>query len=171
MNNCTPECSIDFSPIIREINKSEYPFLEEMLYQAIFIPEGQEKLPREIIFQPELSRYFLDFGKSKDFCLVAINNEELIGAIWIRLFNAKEQGYGYVNDETPELSMAVKEEYRRKGIGKLLFDSMFGYLKKQNFNQISLSVDKQNFAYNFYKKKGFVEFTSTSKTAIMIRKN
>ena len=37
------------SHIIREINESEYPLLEDFLYHAIFIPDG-EKRPNAILF-------------------------------------------------------------------------------------------------------------------------
>lgn len=37
---------------IRPMQPSEYPLLQEFLYEAIFIPEGLEPLPREIIFHP-----------------------------------------------------------------------------------------------------------------------
>jgi hypothetical protein len=34
---------------IREIRKDEYKLLDNFLYEAIFIPKGEEKPPREII--------------------------------------------------------------------------------------------------------------------------
>jgi hypothetical protein len=39
---------------IREIHRSELAFLKEMLYQAIFIPEGQSPLLKNIIEHPDL---------------------------------------------------------------------------------------------------------------------
>ncbi len=46
---------------IREIRESEYPVLEEFLYEAIFIPEGTLAPSREIINKPELQVYIADF--------------------------------------------------------------------------------------------------------------
>jgi hypothetical protein len=48
---------------IRKIKESEYKLLEDFLYEAIFIPEGEEPPPRNIINLPELQVYFIDFGK------------------------------------------------------------------------------------------------------------
>lgn len=157
-------------PIIREIHQSEISFLDEMLYEAIFIPKGVEKLPKDIIKQPKLSRYIKDFGQSNDICLVAEIQGKLIGAIWTRIFNENEKGYGFVNAETPELSMAVFEQYRHKGIGTLLLKEMIRKLTEQKNSQVSLSVDIENYAYDFYKRNGFKNFDSTEKSAILIRR-
>ena len=51
---------------IRKINGNEYKFLNDFLYEAIFIPEGVEAPPREIINAPELQVYVQDFGTQKD---------------------------------------------------------------------------------------------------------
>ena len=47
---------------IRKIKESEYPLLDTFLYEAIFIPEGVEAPPRDIIYQPELQVYVKEFG-------------------------------------------------------------------------------------------------------------
>ena len=152
--------------IIREIKPIEYSFLNEMLYQAIFVADEAEVLPREIIKQPDLKKYIQDFGRIGDFCLVAEQNEKLLGAIWIRYI----KGYGFVDNETPETSMAVLKGNRSKGIGKQLLTEMIDRLKNIQMKQVSLSVDKKNFAHGFYKKHGFVDYTTSEKSIIMIRK-
>ncbi len=40
--------------------------LDNFLYEAIFIPDGIEAPPREIIDQPELKIYTDNFGKQND---------------------------------------------------------------------------------------------------------
>lgn len=39
---------------IRELQKQEYPLLNDFLYEAIFVPEGVEPPPKAIITSPEL---------------------------------------------------------------------------------------------------------------------
>ena len=39
-----------------------------------------------------------------------------IGAAWLRLLKGDERGYGHVDDETPELGMAVLPAYRGRGV-------------------------------------------------------
>jgi hypothetical protein len=70
--------------LIREIKPNELSFLEEILFEAIFIPDGNEKVSKEIIFQPELYCYVNDFGRKDDYCLVVEIDAKLVGAIWIR---------------------------------------------------------------------------------------
>lgn len=157
-------------PLIREIRQSEISFLDEMLYEAIYIPEGGEKLPKGIIHHPDLYRYIKDFGQNGDTCFIAELQGELIGGIWTRLFSENGKGYGYVDEKTPELSMAVYKPFRRLGIGKQLLDKMLNKLTDLGYIQVSLSVDKQNHAFDFYIKHGFKILESTDKSATMIKK-
>lgn len=50
--------------VIREIRPTEFEFLEEMLYQAIFLPDKSVVLPRNIIHQPDLKPYIEGFGRA-----------------------------------------------------------------------------------------------------------
>lgn len=66
---------------ISEIRENEYPILSDFLYEAIFIPEGIEKLPKSIIKQPELQIYVVDFGKDCE-------------AVWVSIV----KDYGHADD-------------------------------------------------------------------------
>ena len=48
---------------IRPLKSEGIPLLEEFLYQAIFIPQGLEPLPRSILKEPDLEMYIKDFGQ------------------------------------------------------------------------------------------------------------
>ena len=50
---------------IRELKQNEISVLNTFLYEAIFISDGVEAPPYEIINQPELQVYVKDFGKKK----------------------------------------------------------------------------------------------------------
>lgn len=66
---------------IRELKENEYKILDNFLYEAIFIPKGIEKPPREIINNEELQVYVKNFGKYKDDnCIVAELNNKIVGA-------------------------------------------------------------------------------------------
>jgi len=155
---------------IRPLRKSEIVLLDEFLYDAIFIPPDCEKPPPDIIYHPEIYVYIKDFGKKDDLCLVAENNGEVSGAVWTRYFSEAERGFGFVNSETPELSMSVKEQYRGQGIGTRLLESMIKMLHKTGARQVSLSVDKINYAYRLYKKYGFEDYESCNDSIIMLLK-
>lgn len=142
--------------VIRPLLSQEHSILREFLHLAIFLEDGDSDLPMKIIDEPSLIKYIKEFGKKDDICLVAEVNSKIIGAIWTRLFDGEHKGYGYYDDTTPELSMSVKEEFRGKRVGNTLLSSMKGLLKEQSYNQVSLSVSKNNFATNLYIKFGFI---------------
>jgi len=149
---------------IREIRENEYPILSDFLYEAIFIPEGVEKPPRSIIEQPELQVYIADFGKADDRCLVAKTKRKIVGAVWVRIMN----DYGHVDDETPSLAISLYEEYRHMGIGTALMKAMIRLLKDNGYKQVSLSVQKANYAVNMYRKAGFESVYENEEEYIMV---
>lgn len=155
---------------IRDIKNNEISYLDNFLHEAIFIPQGQEKPDKEIIKIPELACYIKDFGKETDLCLVAEIEGDLIGAIWIRIFPETEKGFGYVDSKTPELSMSLVENYRNRGIGTQLLIAMIDKLSMLDYNQVSLSVDKLNYAYKLYAKFGFEMIKSDDKSAILVKR-
>ena len=153
---------------IRKIAENEIGFLKEMLYEAIFVDDGQPKLPKSIIEEPTLKKYIDNFGSDKfDLCLVAVENGELIGACWGRLFKEKNKGYGFLDSETPELSIAIKEQYRNKGIGTKLIEAIGQLYREIEIKSISLSVDRENLSVGLYKRIGFKVMLETEKSIVM----
>lgn len=136
---------------IRELKQNEIKLLDRFLYEAIFIPEGEQKPPKDIIKHPDLQIYILDFGKKDDICYVADIDGNIVGAVWTRIMN----DYGHVDDETPSLSISVLKEYRTMGIGTELMKQIILALKHKKYKQVSLSVQKANYAVNMYRKLGF----------------
>jgi ribosomal protein S18 acetylase RimI-like enzyme len=155
--------------IIRKAEISEIWFLEEMLYESLYVTIGEPALPRSIIFEPEIYKYIKNWGRPYDCACVALNNDELIGVIWGRLFSSPEIGYGYFNDETPEIGIAVKSEFRSRGIGTRLIEAISQEYLKMNIEAISLSVDKRNKALNLYVRTGF-EIVAENGTTWTMRK-
>lgn len=155
---------------IRKLKITESDFLADMLYEAIFIPEGHDPLPREVIKDKSLSKYVEKWGKDKfDIALIMEFNNQLVGAIWGRLLTRENKGFGYLDDRTPELSMAVKNEYRNQGIGTKLIKAIASEYQKIGVDYLSLSVDKANNASNLYKRLGF-EIVAETETSWTMKK-
>ena len=136
---------------IREMEKADYPVLEDFLYHAIYMPPGEALPPRELIFDPEIFIYIKDFGGKDDAAVVAERDGTVIGAAWTRIIPA----YGHVDENTPELSISLLPNYRGQGIGTRLMTALFDLLRKRGYRQTSLSVQKNNPAVNFYLKLGY----------------
>jgi GNAT superfamily N-acetyltransferase len=129
-----------------------------MLYESIFVPEGKKRPDRSIIALPSISRYLEGWGKAEDFGFIAVTHlNEPVGSITARKFNAINKGYGYVDDETPEMGMAVQPEHRGRGVGTLLIRMLLKEAKIKGVRAISLSVDAFNPAIQLYKRHGFQE--------------
>ncbi|MCM3765150.1 GNAT family N-acetyltransferase [Neobacillus niacini] len=131
-------------------------FLWEMLYQAIYIPEGEPRLSRDILNEPEIAKSLQGWGRTGDQALIAMHRDNTpIGAVWVRLFDETNKTYGYVDEKTPLLGMALLPEYRGKGIGTALLAEMLRLTKQAGHPGISLSVDPNNPALQLYKRFGF----------------
>jgi RimJ/RimL family protein N-acetyltransferase len=136
---------------VREITKTEYPLLEDFLYNAIFIPKGEEYPPREIIFEPEIYAYIKDFGLDTDCGVVAERGGIIIGAAWTRVIPA----YGHIDNDTPELAISVLPEHRGQGVGAMLMNHLFELLRERGYKRTSLSVQQNNPAVRFYERLGY----------------
>ena len=137
---------------IRKLRQEEIHILDDFLYEAIFIPEGTKAPPKEIIKEPELQVYVADFWEKKDdICYVAEISGKIAGAVWCRIMD----DYGHVDEDTPSLAISVLEEFRQCGIGTALMQQMLTALKQQGYPQVSLSVQKANYAARMYEKLGF----------------
>lgn len=151
----------------RELRKDEAGLLQDFLYEAIFIPEGIEPPPREIIKQPELKIYYENFGTGRaDHCIVADDNGKVVGAVWTRIMN----DYGHVDDETPSFAISLFKEYRGHGIGTHLMEMMLALLKEKGYKRASLAVQKANYAVRMYKKVGFEIVDENEEEYIMVCK-
>ena len=150
---------------IREIQKQEYPLLNNFLYEAIFIPEGIEPPPKTIITSPELQVYVEHFGEFKDDQgLVAEVDGRIVGAVWVRIIN----DYGQMDDETPSLAISLYKEYRGFGIGTAMMKEIFILLKSHGYKKVSLSVQKANYAAKMYQKIGFEVVKENEEELVMV---
>ena len=94
---------------IRIIREDEYYLLEDFIYEAIFIPEGVEPPPREIVNQPDIQVYIRGFGTEKDdICFVAEFENKVVGAVWVR----DMEDYGHIADGVPSFAISLYKEYR-----------------------------------------------------------
>jgi [ribosomal protein S18]-alanine N-acetyltransferase len=153
----------------RQIQPEDKEFLREMLFQAIFVLPGEGPYDRSILELPAISKYIDNWGRKDDFGIIVSLSGVPVGATWARLFDSDEKGFGFVDEDTPELTIAIKEEYRNKGLGKTLMGKFFQLAVEKGYSRVSLSVDKRNPAYRLYKKLGFVITGGTSQSPTMIK--
>ncbi|MBC8590041.1 ribosomal protein S18-alanine N-acetyltransferase [Wansuia hejianensis] len=98
---------------------------------------------------------------SKNAFLIEIRENKLAKYI-IAEFDKKIVGYGgiwLILNEGHITNIAVKKDYRGKGIGNKLVEGLIDYCEKKDIENMTLEVRKSNIvAQNLYKKYGFVDF-------------
>jgi ribosomal protein S18 acetylase RimI-like enzyme len=140
---------------IRPATPADEPFLWEMLYQSLHV-EGQEPFPRDVVHRPHIARYVKDWGRAGDLAFIGVDvrSDQPMGAVWIRLSSEDDKGFAYLDEETPELGIALLPEYRGQGIGTALLKHMLEAAKNLH-PAISLSVSPHNQAIRLYERLGF----------------
>ncbi|MHB1172430.1 MAG: GNAT family N-acetyltransferase [Lacisediminihabitans sp.] len=139
-----------------------------MLYCSIHVPEGSAIPARTILQQPEIEHYLKDFGsRGGDDAQVALTDDGIqIGAAWCRRMEQSDPGYGFVDEDIPELGMAVDASVRGRGIGRALLLCLL-----DRHPIMSLSVDNDNqWAIYLYGSLGFVTYSDSGSNSTMIRR-
>ena len=136
---------------------ADLPFLWETL-RAAACWSGEDGVEvDEIMSEPEIAVILNDWGGPGDTAFVAESDAgRPMGTAWYRLYTRESHSYGFVDEETPELAIAVREEYRNKGVGTLLLERLVAEAASQGVRRLSLSVDRTNHAVRMYEKAGFV---------------
>jgi GNAT superfamily N-acetyltransferase len=142
---------------IRSAVSGDLEFLRAMGYEAAMWRPGGPRPPLdEVLAQPHFARYLSAWGRSGDAAVIAEDERGApFGAAWYRVFTASEPGFGFVDDTTPELSIAVREDARGRGIGASLLHALAHQARRDGFNALSLSVEKDNPAVRLYRRAGF----------------
>jgi ribosomal protein S18 acetylase RimI-like enzyme len=136
--------------MIRRVEPRDIRFLRDMLHHAFYrreVPAGQDEQP--------VYRYVISWGRKGDAGVLALDEGFPVGAAWYRLFKEGEPGYGFVDEQTPELAIAIVPSRRGRGLGKELLQGLIASAKRDGFRRLSLSVDRDNPAIGLYESFGF----------------
>jgi ribosomal protein S18 acetylase RimI-like enzyme len=140
---------------LRPATADDVEFLWAMLYEASHAAEND--VPDEAVLRrhPELARYVEGWGVPTDLGVVAVDDtRERVGAAWLRLLTGDAKGYGYVDDDTPELVLAVLPGHRGRGLGARMLRELLE-AAAGSFSAVSLSVQIDNPALRLYERTGF----------------
>lgn len=145
---------------LRPATSDDLELLKRALFEAVSWDPERELPPYEfVIAHPELARYHDGWGRAGDLGVIGEREGEAVGASLCRLFTAEDHGHGYVDDDTPELAVAVWEGYRGAGVGTQLMNAIEDAARAAGFSQISLSVDADNPARGLYERLGYETLT------------
>ena len=136
--------------MIRRGDANDTAFLRDMLRHAYYWRWEEPEL-RDL----PVSRYVEGWGRPGDRALILIEGFQPVAAAWYRLFTETHPGYGFVDEQTPELTIAVVPSRRGRGYGAELLTSLLAQAAEDGFAAISLSVEPDNPALALYERHGF----------------
>jgi GNAT superfamily N-acetyltransferase len=96
------------------------------------------------------------WGRRGDAGLIAEQDDDLVAAAWYRLFPEDLPGYGFVDENIPEVTIGVRQDMRGRGIGATLLEALSGHARQSGFRALSLSVEIDNPAVRLYQRAGLV---------------
>lgn len=144
-------------PTLYFLRSSEQKIATDMLHYAYRLDEIGKKLQDF----PQLDIYHRFYGlSSKDLGLYALCEHKIAGGVWIKLLKEEEKAEGFVDENTPVLTIGVKPEFREMGIASAMLEQLFleaGAL----FEKISVSVLNSEKSVGFFKKHGFIEIENS----------
>ena len=150
--------------MIRPGGTADVRFLRDMLRHAYYWRSAAPDAPME----DSVQRYVNGWGRPGDAAVIAVERTGPVGAAWYRLFRANEPGYGFVDEQTPELSIAVVPGRRGRGYGDELLAALLERARKAGYERVSLSVAEDNPARKLYERHGFREIGAAGGSLTMI---
>ena len=143
------------------VTATDEPALWEMLRLAA---QAEDRSLDDVRRDPELARYVDGWGRAGDSGVKAVDPASgvCVGAAWLRLWRAGDHGYGYIDEHTPELSIAVVPDHQGTGIGTRLLEELVAVTAGAHA-AISLSVRRNNtYALRLYRRLGFEPFVTAT---------
>ena len=150
--------------MIRKGSAADVPFMRSMLAHAYAwrVNAFEAEIP--------LTRYVDNWGRAGDLAIIAHETGNRVGAAWFRLFPSSEPGYGFVDEQTPELSVAVVPSRRRHGLGQELMDGLLTAARGAGHHAVSLSVEADSPAVAFYERNGFERVRDADGGVVMLKR-
>ncbi len=152
------------SVVVRRGGAHDLRFLRDMLHHAYY---WKERAPHGGPGPVQL--YLKGWGRPGDTAVVAVHDFSPVGAAWYRLFTRERPGYGFVDEGTPELAVAVVPARRGRGIGVSLLGTLTQRARDDGYSAISLCVDSKNEgAIHVYEAHGFTRVGETDGSFTMV---
>ena len=145
--------------MLRPVDAQDARFLRDLLRHAYhWRLNADPDLP--------VYRYVQNWGRRGDAGIVAFEGLNAYGAAWYRLFPAAEPGFGFVDEQTPELTIAVVPSRRGKGAGVELLEALLERARADGYGAVSLSTAKGQ--TGFYERFGFETVAETPQAVTMV---
>ncbi|HEX6839809.1 MAG TPA: GNAT family N-acetyltransferase [Polyangia bacterium] len=137
-----------------------------MMREAGFPPSRRPPLD-EALRAPHVAQWLDGWMRPGDLGVIAEDERTPLGAAWCRRFDAAN--YGFVDESTPVLAIAVDESQRNRGIGAALLAALAAAARAAGARALSLSVGTSNPALHLYGRVGFLRVGTAPNGQLVLR--
>lgn len=141
--------------VIRVATAEDLPFMGRMLAFAAHWRSPEPPPVSEVLLDPHNAVYLRDWGRPSDVGFVAERGGTPSGAAWFRLFAPGDAGYGFIDEFTPEVTIAVEPRFRGQGLATALLGALAEAATRAGCPALSLSVERENHAARIYRRAGY----------------
>ena len=145
-----PDSALQFRPL----HAADQSKLWNWLHIALWDPPPAPPRPRSVLEDRRVRIYAEHWGLPTDVGVIAVVDGHDAGACWMRLVQGG-LGMAYVDDETPQLGIALEPPYQHRGFGKRLMREALLAAWRHGYAQVSLTVHPENPAIAVYRACGF----------------
>jgi GNAT superfamily N-acetyltransferase len=150
---------LHFVVMLRPVELRDVRFLRDMLRHAYYW-RIDDRLERPVY------RYVQNWGRRGDAGVLALEGPHPAGAAWFRLFSERAPGFGFVDERTPELTIAVVPSRRGRGTGKELLTALLDRARAEGYGAVSLSAAREQIAW--YEHFGFETVSENGEAVTML---
>ena len=150
--------------VIRRGDKLDVPFLRSLLAFAY----GWHVAAFDT-FDISIYHYVDAWGREGDAALVAAENGHPVGAAWYRLFPESRPGFGFVDEQTPEMTAVVIPSRQGQGIGSQLVAALVERAKGDGYPALSVTVQRGHADEALLREQGFEQVGEKGDTLTLRR--
>lgn len=154
----------------RGLHSSDQAKLWKWLHIALWDPPPAPPRPRSVLQDARVRIYAENWGLPTDVGVVAVLDGRDAGACWMRLI-PDGLGLAYVDEQTPQLGIALEPKYQHRGFGKHLLTEALRAAWEHGYRQVSLTVHPENPAIALYRACGFEDRGLRRTYHLMIAQN
>lgn len=138
----------------RPLVADDQAVLWDLVHVALWDPPPAPLRPRSVLNDPRVRIYGESWGRPDDIGIIGEIGSSVVGACWMRLLR-NNVGMAFVDDETPQLGIAVFPPFQHRGHGERLMREALDAARAAGRRHVSLTVHPQNPAIALYERCGF----------------
>ncbi|WP_051728099.1 GNAT family N-acetyltransferase [Nocardia brasiliensis] len=155
---------------LRKSTSHDQAFLAEMLIEAAHA-SGHMLTLDDLPDAPDSYRYIAGWGQPTDLGVIAEDEHGTpVGAAWTRLFDRAVASPAFIDEDTPELTIATTVTARGHGVGTALLRRLQDTAASAGIGALALGVHRENGpAQRLYQAQGWTPHRLAGEYNILVK--